>query len=112
MSSNARLESFAVLLRTPRVGCVVIGKDDMPIYEYECRQCGHRFEQLLLPTTTAACPSCSGKDLERLVSLPAVSSDNTRQSAIKQARKLGEKTRREKAHAEREYERKVHDDHH
>lgn len=84
----------------------------MPIYEYECRQCGHRFEQLLLPSTTPACPSCSGQDLERLVSLYAVSSDTTRKSAIKQARQLGERTRREKAHAEFEREKKAHDDHH
>jgi len=32
----------------------------MPIYEYSCRQCGHRFEKLLKYATdeSAACPRC------------------------------------------------------
>ncbi|MBZ5632038.1 MAG: zinc ribbon domain-containing protein [Acidobacteriia bacterium] len=30
----------------------------MPIYEYECRQCGHRFEYLVLASSPAAeCPA-------------------------------------------------------
>ena len=39
-------------------------KIDMPIYEYECRGCGHQFEFLLLPTNpeAPACPSCKGQD--------------------------------------------------
>ena len=32
----------------------------MPIYEYECRACRHRFEQLIIHSTTAECPSCQG----------------------------------------------------
>jgi len=32
----------------------------MPIYEYSCRQCGHRFEKLQKNATEepVACPSC------------------------------------------------------
>jgi putative FmdB family regulatory protein len=32
----------------------------MPIYEYSCRQCGHRFEKLLKHATdeSVVCPSC------------------------------------------------------
>jgi len=59
----------------------------MPIYEYECRACGHQFELLVLKTTVAACPSCEGQDLERLLSGFAVSSEGTRQSNIAAARK-------------------------
>lgn len=40
----------------------------MPIYEYECQQCGIRFERLQkfsdLPVTT--CPECEG-DVKRLI---------------------------------------------
>lgn len=51
----------------------------MPIYEYECRQCGHRFEYLVLRTTPPAeCPDCRNKDLEQLISLCSVNSESTR----------------------------------
>lgn len=53
----------------------------MPIYEYRCRACSHCFEALVRMGATPACPSCTAGDLERLVSLFAVDSDGTRQSA-------------------------------
>ena len=53
----------------------------MPIFEFECRSCGHSFEQLIIHSTTAECPSCHGRDLERLVSMFAVDSDGTRTAA-------------------------------
>jgi putative FmdB family regulatory protein len=37
----------------------------MPIYEYECRTCGERFEALLFGNEKAACPTCEGADLEK-----------------------------------------------
>ena len=79
----------------------------MPIYEYECRGCGHQFEFLLLPTTPDApsCPSCKGQELERIISMFAVSSDGTRQQALNDGRKRADGKRREKAHADAEYER-------
>ncbi len=79
----------------------------MPIYEYECRGCGHQFEFLLLPTnpTAATCPQCSGLDLERVISMFAVSSDGTRQMALNDGRKRAASVRRDKVHAEAEYER-------
>jgi putative FmdB family regulatory protein len=61
----------------------------MPIYEYECRQCGHRFEYLVLTTSPAAeCPVCQKKDLEQLISLAAVSSDATKQASLNRAHKI------------------------
>jgi putative FmdB family regulatory protein len=48
----------------------------MPIYEYECRGCGHRFEALVRETAPP-CPECQGTDLQRLLSMFAVSSDST-----------------------------------
>ena len=44
----------------------------MPIYEYRCQKCSHRFEELVRSGDTPECPSCKGKRLERLVSAFAV----------------------------------------
>ena len=61
----------------------------MPIYEYQCRACGHEFEFLLLPSqpATAACPKCQGRDLERLLSGFAVNSAELSQARVQKARK-------------------------
>jgi putative FmdB family regulatory protein len=45
---------------------------DMPLFEYECRACGKTFEMLVNGSTTPACPSCHGEDLNRLLSVFAV----------------------------------------
>ncbi|MHC5011749.1 MAG: FmdB family zinc ribbon protein [Planctomycetota bacterium] len=39
----------------------------MPIYEYECKRCGERFEALLFGEQKAVCPQCAGRKLEKLV---------------------------------------------
>lgn len=45
----------------------------MPLYEYKCKKCGHRFERI--QTYSAAdpteCPVCQG-EVERMLSAPAV----------------------------------------
>jgi putative FmdB family regulatory protein len=46
----------------------------MPIYEYECRACGKVFEAFLLRRTDeaeVACPECSIREVERVMSRPA-----------------------------------------
>lgn len=53
----------------------------MPIHEYRCRGCQAAFETLVRTGDAPTCPSCRSADLERLVSLFAVDSDGTRQSA-------------------------------
>jgi putative FmdB family regulatory protein len=46
----------------------------MPLYEYQCRSCTHRFEELVRASDGAPpCPSCQGTDLEKLLSAFAVS---------------------------------------
>ncbi len=45
----------------------------MPIYEYECRGCGSRFEKIVYRKDAPNCPSCSSTDLSRLLSTFAVS---------------------------------------
>ncbi|WP_455244032.1 FmdB family zinc ribbon protein [Petrachloros mirabilis] len=37
----------------------------MPIFEYVCRECNHRFEQLIQGSTQATCPRCTGTALEK-----------------------------------------------
>jgi putative FmdB family regulatory protein len=73
----------------------------MPIYEYECRHCGHRFEYLVLPTSPAAsCPSCHKKNLKQLVSLFQASSETTRKANFNSARKRAVAVQKDKAHEE------------
>jgi putative FmdB family regulatory protein len=58
----------------------------MPIYEYECRECRHSFEYLLLPSSAdAKCPACESPDLEQLISACSVSSETTRQANLRAA---------------------------
>jgi putative FmdB family regulatory protein len=79
----------------------------MPIYEYECRACGHNFEQLVRSsdTTPPACPACQGQDLEKILSMFAVSSETTRGIALKDGRRRSARTQRDKNQAQLEYEK-------
>lgn len=37
----------------------------MPIFEYVCRECNHRFELLIQGSAEAACPQCNATKLEK-----------------------------------------------
>jgi putative FmdB family regulatory protein len=43
----------------------------MPLYEYKCKKCGHRFERIQTYSAEDAkeCPVCQG-EVERLISAP------------------------------------------
>ena len=45
----------------------------MPLYEYECKKCGHRFERIqkFSDPMIKKCPECGGK-VEQMISAPAV----------------------------------------
>jgi len=45
----------------------------MPLYEYECTKCGHRFEKIqkFSDPHVKKCPECGGK-VEQVISAPAV----------------------------------------
>ncbi|WP_426688615.1 FmdB family zinc ribbon protein [Rhodanobacter ginsengiterrae] len=45
----------------------------MPIYEFECSHCGHRFDRLqkLSDTDPTVCPACDTSSLRRRVSAPS-----------------------------------------
>ena len=45
----------------------------MPLFEYECRACHNHFELLVRESTILECPSCQGTDLEKQLSVFAVS---------------------------------------
>lgn len=40
----------------------------MPIYEFECEECGARFEELIAADAAAACPSCGSERTRLLLS--------------------------------------------
>lgn len=40
----------------------------MPLFEYECKKCDHRFETLVRGNETPECPSCHGTALEQRLS--------------------------------------------
>lgn len=42
----------------------------MPIYEYSCKSCDHRFETLVQGDEQVECPECNGTKLAKLLSLP------------------------------------------
>ena len=81
----------------------------MPIYEYACKACAREFEMLVLKSTVVACPECKSADLERRFSLPSVSSEGTRQRALKSAKQRDARQGNERVQPQREYEAS-HDD--
>ncbi len=46
----------------------------MPIFEYQCKACRHRFEQLVFASDTKPpyCPSCQCDNVEKLMSAGAI----------------------------------------
>lgn len=73
----------------------------MPIFEFQCRSCGHQFEHLVLPWLqkageTPECPTCHAKDVEKMLSICAISSEATRQSSLQKARKRQSSVTKEK----------------
>ena len=43
----------------------------MPLYEYQCSDCGAAFEVLVRSSEKAACPDCGSERLEKQFSVPA-----------------------------------------
>jgi putative FmdB family regulatory protein len=40
----------------------------MPIFEYRCEACGHRFETIVFGAQTPECPECHTEKLEKQLS--------------------------------------------
>ncbi|MEZ5357324.1 MAG: zinc ribbon domain-containing protein [Candidatus Zixiibacteriota bacterium] len=51
----------------------------MPLYEYSCKECGHRFEELVssMSAENPPCPSCGNKQTDKLLSTFAASTGAT-----------------------------------
>lgn len=45
----------------------------MPIFEYRCESCGHKFEAILFGEQKAECPQCHTEKLEKQLSTFSVS---------------------------------------
>lgn len=84
----------------------------MPIYDFQCRTCGHSFETLVRSQDTPACPSCHGRDLDHLLSTFAVrSADRTKAAATASRKKAAVAAGRDNAALEREAEHHRREDH-
>ena len=54
----------------------------MPLFEYECRACGKRFEYLTREGQTPSCPACQGLELQKLQSSFAAQSSTPAKSFV------------------------------
>jgi putative FmdB family regulatory protein len=81
----------------------------MPIYEYTCKSCDHQFEALVRSGTTPTCASCGSAELERLLSLPTVNSEGSRERALGAAKQRDSALAKDKAHEQVKYERSHND---
>lgn len=78
----------------------------MPLYEFKCRKCGHKFDELVRLGEVPPCPSCGDKKPEQLFSTSAaISTGTTRDRSAGQARRKAGAVRKEQQHAQAEYER-------
>jgi len=50
----------------------------VPIFEYRCTTCDHRFEAIVRSATPPSCPSCAGTSLEKQLSVFAVGAGGER----------------------------------
>ncbi|HEU5251979.1 MAG TPA: zinc ribbon domain-containing protein [Solirubrobacterales bacterium] len=55
----------------------------MPVYEFECEECGVRFEELVAAGSSAACPACGAERVRRLYSGVAPPSRQPRGAAVR-----------------------------
>ena len=77
----------------------------MPLYDYTCHRCSHVFEALVLrDKPPKACPECQSEDIERLMSLPAVRSESTKEKMLRGAKARDKAQAKDMAHEQRKYE--------
>jgi putative FmdB family regulatory protein len=71
----------------------------MPIYEFECKSCGHRFDELLKSgAESAACPECGSDQVRRRFTPPSPPSRQPRGAKVRDS----ESRRREREAARRD----------
>ena len=75
----------------------------MPIFDFVCVQCGHRFEELVRGDQAPACPNCAAGNAERQFPLSvAVSTPKSRARTSGIARRKAKATHRDKQVADSE----------
>lgn len=76
----------------------------MPLYDFQCPRCRHRFEELVKGDAVPTCPKCGATDPRRLQSFSAaVSTESSRQKALAGARRRAGAVKREQDHAHQQY---------
>jgi len=55
----------------------------MPIYEYHCDKCSHDFESIVFGKEKPACPVCSSKKVNKLISACGFMSKGTGGETVK-----------------------------
>lgn len=55
----------------------------MPIYEFECKECGARFEELVAAGGAAPCPACGSERTRRLYSAVSPPGRQPRGAAVR-----------------------------
>jgi len=58
----------------------------MPLFEYVCMKCGHRFEALVLGSQRPVCPNCQSGELEQEISAFAMGHEGRQGSGTASAR--------------------------
>jgi putative FmdB family regulatory protein len=53
----------------------------MPLFEFKCADCGHKFEELVMGSKAINCPECKSADVEKLLSTFAASTSSNSSSA-------------------------------
>ena len=62
----------------------------MPVFDFSCKACGHQFEAFVRKKEPV-CPKCQSADLERLLSMPAVRTEGTKQKTRAQSKQQNDK---------------------
>jgi putative FmdB family regulatory protein len=81
----------------------------MPIYEYARQACQHQFEALVRSGQTPVCAACGSAQLERLLSLPRVNSEQSRAAALGAAKRRDAALGKDQMHEQIKYERSHND---
>ena len=83
----------------------------MPLYDYECKGCGHAFEALVRGDIKPECPKCHSQELERQLSTFMMTSDAHNREMVRKERKKRLPKHQAEQHEEYQHALKEHLDH-
>ncbi len=82
----------------------------MPIFDYKCRECEQTFEVFIRGEVQPVCEACGSAEVEKMLSMPTVQSEGTRNLALKAAKKRDAAQGKDRMHEQLRYEQ-THDRH-